>query len=183
MVGGALTECSAGRIRGDVSSERRQNEDEKPSPVPSSLPERIGRFRVVGKLGEGGMGIVLEAEQESPRRRVALKIGRAGAELDDLQVRMFQREADTLARLEHPNIAAIYEAGRTDDGRQFFAMELVRGRTLKQWLESRPIHPDDREIARRLELFRTRPMHKFGRGQKNGKSSTQFPMSWRSIFE
>ena len=61
------------------------------------------------------MGRVYEAEQASPRRRVALKVIR-GSLVDDVQIRMFLREAETLGRLEHPNIGAIYESGRTADG-------------------------------------------------------------------
>jgi serine/threonine protein kinase len=87
----------------------------------------IGRFRVLSRLGEGGMGIVYEAEQEEPRRRVALKVMRGGWGDDAEGLRFFRREAQTLARLQHPGIAAIHEAGRTDDGRPYFAMELVRG--------------------------------------------------------
>src|SRR5437773_2436442 len=98
---------------------------ESASPT-ASRPLSIGSFRLVRKLGEGGMGIVYEAEQQNPRRAVALKVIRGGAFVDDTQVKMFQREAQTLARLKHPSIAAIYEMGRTDDGQHFFAMELVR---------------------------------------------------------
>src|SRR5207247_11407823 len=100
-----------------------------------SRPGTIGSFRIVRKLGEGGMGIVYEAEQQHPRRAVALKVIRGGAFVDEAQVKMFQREAQTLARLKHPSIAAIYEIGRTDDGQHFFAMELVRGETLGEWLK------------------------------------------------
>ena len=82
--------------------------------TPTPLPSRIGRYRIVGKLGEGGMGVVYEAEQESPRRRVAVKVVRGGQFVDEQQVRMFQREADTLARLKHPNIGAIYDSGCTE---------------------------------------------------------------------
>lgn len=89
-------------------------------------PNRIGPYRIIGRLGEGGMGVVFEAEQESPRRKVAVKVIRGGQLVDESQVRMFQREVDTLARLQHPNIGGIYESGRTEDGQHFFAMELVR---------------------------------------------------------
>jgi serine/threonine protein kinase len=90
----------------------------------SRLPVSIGSYRILGKLGEGGMGIVYEAEQDHPKRRVALKIIRGGQVVDEERLRMFQREANTLARLKHPNIGAIYESGRTKDGQHFFAMEL-----------------------------------------------------------
>ena len=79
------------------------------------------------------MGIVYEAEQKDPFRKVALKIVRGGHFVDDQDLRMFRREIETLARLTHPNIAALYEAGRTNDGQHFFTMELVVGETLAAW--------------------------------------------------
>jgi serine/threonine protein kinase/Flp pilus assembly protein TadD len=115
--------------------------------------QTIGHYRILGKLGEGGMGIVFEAEQEHPRRRVALKVIRGGTFVDDQQVKMFQREVDTLARLKHPNIAAIYEAGRTEAGEHFFAMELVSGRPLDQYLRGHDDQMDDAEIRSRLRVF------------------------------
>jgi len=123
----------------------------KPSP---GLPAAIGRYRILGKLGEGGMGVVYEAEQQSPKRRVAVKVVRGGQLVDDSRVRMFQREADTLARLKHPNIGAIYESGRTADGQHFFAMELVRGDTLSVCLAKRPKAVSGEELRFRLALFR-----------------------------
>src|SRR5262249_19742644 len=82
-------------------------------PVP---PVFIGAHRILRKLGEGGMGVVYEAEQQNPRRHVALKVIRGGRLADEYQVKLFRREAQALARLKHPGIAAIYEAGRTDEG-------------------------------------------------------------------
>jgi len=120
-----------------------------------SFPNTIGRYTILGRLGEGGMGIVFEAEQEQPRRRVALKVIRGGQFVDDERVRLFQREVDTLARLEHPNIAAIYEAGRTESGEHFFAMELVRGRTLDDFMSLRQGPLDEPEIRFRLRMFLT----------------------------
>jgi serine/threonine protein kinase/tetratricopeptide (TPR) repeat protein len=118
------------------------------------LPDAIGGYRVISVLGQGGMGIVYEAEQASPRRRVALKVIRGGQFVDESRVKMFQREAETLARLKHPNIGAIYESGRTEDGHHFFAMELVRGETLNHHLAHRhgPVTPE--ELDHRLALFR-----------------------------
>jgi serine/threonine protein kinase/Tfp pilus assembly protein PilF len=108
---------------------------------------------VLGVLGEGGMGVVYEAEQASPRRRVALKVIRGGHFVDENHIRMFRREAETLARLRHPNIGAIYESGRTDDGRHFFAMELVRGKTLGDYLADRPRRVTPDELEHRLAVF------------------------------
>jgi tetratricopeptide (TPR) repeat protein/tRNA A-37 threonylcarbamoyl transferase component Bud32 len=119
------------------------------------IPESIGGYRVIGLLGEGGMGVVWEAEQASPRRRVAVKVMRQGHFVDDVHARMFRREAESLGRLRHPNIATIYESGHTEDGHDYFAMELVRGQTLDRWLASRegPLTP--KEVTQRLEVFRT----------------------------
>jgi tetratricopeptide (TPR) repeat protein len=95
------------------------------------------------------MGIVYEAEQQTPRRPVAIKVIRGGQHVDEYRARLFQREAQTLGRLRHPAIAAIYEAGRTDDGQHFFVMELVHGLPLNEYI-------GDRQVTRRerLELFR-----------------------------
>jgi len=125
-----------------------------PRPAPP-LPATIAGYRIVGLLGEGGMGVVWEAEQERPNRRVALKVMRRDHRVDDLHRRLFLREAETLARLKHPNIAAIYASGHTEDGHDFFAMELVQGRTLAQWLADRPARLDVGELGLRLHLFRT----------------------------
>jgi serine/threonine protein kinase/Flp pilus assembly protein TadD len=99
--------------------------------------ETVGGFRILSKLGEGGMGIVYEAEQPHPRRLVALKVMRPGLHLEEQQVRLFEREVEALARLRHRGIAAIYEAG-ADQGRHFFAMELVRGQPLRGWMAGSP---------------------------------------------
>jgi serine/threonine protein kinase/tetratricopeptide (TPR) repeat protein len=119
------------------------------------IPDSIGAYRVIGLLGEGGMGVVWEAEQASPHRRVAVKVMRQGHLVDDVHARMFRREAESLGRLRHPNIATIYESGHTKDGHDYFAMELVRGQRLDRWLASRegPLTP--KEVEKRLEVFRT----------------------------
>ncbi|HEX5044139.1 MAG TPA: serine/threonine-protein kinase, partial [Candidatus Polarisedimenticolaceae bacterium] len=121
---------------------------------PPPLPRSIGPYRIMRLLGQGGMGVVYEAEQASLGRTVALKVVRAGQFVDEDTLRMFAREADTLARLKHPNIAAIYEAGRTEDGQHFFAMELVRGPMLGDCMGGRPVQ-DRSHLASRLALFRT----------------------------
>lgn len=93
------------------------------------VPERIGGYRIVRRLGRGGMGLVYEAEQEGLRRRVALKVIEADAATPD-SLRRFQHEAELLARLQHPGIAQIYESGQFDDCgqmRPFLVMELVDG--------------------------------------------------------
>ena len=118
------------------------------------LPAAIGAYRILGVLGRGGMGVVYEAEQPHPQRRVALKVMHHGHRVDEVHARLFQREAETLARLDHPNIAAIYESGHTADGHDYFAMELVAGETLDVWLANRPTPVTPAELELRLRLFR-----------------------------
>ncbi len=96
------------------------------------LPKTVGHYRILRLLGEGGMGTVYEAEQEQPRRRVALKVikpGMAGPEL----LRRFEHESQALGRLQHPGIAQIYEAGTAETAcgtQPYFAMEFIHGRSL-----------------------------------------------------
>jgi len=104
----------------------------------------IGGYRIIRKLGHGGMGVVWEAEQRMPRRAVALKVIRGGQLVDEHHVKLFEREAQTLARLKHPGIAAIYEAGCTPDGEHFFAMELIRGESLADFVAHRRDESDPR---------------------------------------
>ncbi len=102
------------------------------------LPERIGPFRIIGLLGEGGMGRVYEAEQDSPRRIVALKVIKPGVATSE-GIARFERESQVLGRLQHPGIAAIYQAGTADTGdgpQPWFAMEFVRGQTLLDYAEA-----------------------------------------------
>ena len=122
--------------------------------TPRRMPEKIGEYRLLRLLGQGGMGVVYEAEQQSPRRLVALKVMRQGHFVDDPHTRMFHREAETLGRLKHPGIAAIYESGHTEDGHDFFAMELVQGRDLDAWVENRPTPISPAELELRLRVFR-----------------------------
>ena len=98
-------------------------------------PTVIGGFRVVGRLGSGGMGVVYEAEQTNPSRRVALKLVRTGL-ASESNLRRFQHEAEVLGWLDHPGIAHVYQAGTeaTPAGAQpWFAMELVRGEPLTEY--------------------------------------------------
>jgi WD40 repeat protein/predicted Ser/Thr protein kinase len=96
------------------------------------LPDHIGRYRVLRLLGEGGMGAVYEAEQDSPHRRVALKVIRPGL-LAAALLKRFAQEVEILGRLHHPGIAQIYEAGVAQDGQPFFAMEFIRGLPLDEY--------------------------------------------------
>jgi serine/threonine protein kinase len=99
------------------------------------LPEKIGPYAVKRLLGEGGQALVYEAEQASPRRLVALKVLKGGYLVDKTRVRHFRREIQTLARLNHPVIATIFEAGRTQEGLHYFAMERVAGSPLHTFVK------------------------------------------------
>ncbi len=103
-------------------------------PRPLSHPERIGAYRIQRPLGFGGMGVVYLAEQDSPRRAVALKLLRLDS-ASPRQLERFEREAELLGRLSHSGIARVYEAGwaETETGRRpFFAMEYVEGEALHE---------------------------------------------------
>ena len=111
------------------------------------LPTHIGRYRILRRHAEGGMGTVYEAEQDNPRRTVALKVIRPGLISPELLHR-FSHEAQILGRLQHPGIAQVYEAGMGEDGRPFFAMEFIRGMPLDEYARSRGLN-----AAARLELL------------------------------
>jgi predicted Ser/Thr protein kinase/tetratricopeptide (TPR) repeat protein len=104
---------------------------------PDQDPERIGRFSIVRRIGEGGMGVVFEAEQDEPKRRVALKVLRPGA-LGRSALRRFRYEAQVLGMLQHPGIAQIYEAGAVETAfgpQPYIAMEYVEGRRITDYAD------------------------------------------------
>lgn len=120
------------------------------APESPPAPERIGGYRVVREVGRGGMGVVYEAEQGEPRRRVAVKVIREGL-ADPDSVQRFRREVQLLGRLQHPGIAHVYESGVDHQGgsaRSYFAMEFIDGLPLDR-------HADERGlgIAERIELI------------------------------
>src|SRR5512146_977193 len=110
------------------------------------FPTSIGRYRIVRLLGEGGMGVVYEAEQYQPQRRVALKVIKAAWASPEL-LRRFEQEFQTLGRLHHPGIAQIYEAGTADTGfgfQPFFAMEIIYGKPLGEYADARRLNTRQR---------------------------------------
>ena len=112
------------------------------------LPEHIGPYRILQVLGEGGMGTVYEAEETgSVRRRVALKVIRAGLVTEEVVAR-FEAERQALAVMNHPGIAKVLHAGTTESGQPFFAMELVRGLPITQYSDTHRL-----SIPQRVELF------------------------------
>jgi serine/threonine protein kinase len=121
-----------------------------PPPAPSrpAHPARIGPYRIVRVLGQGGMGTVYEAEQLEPlRRTVALKVIRRGMDTDEVLAR-FESERQALAVMDHPHIARALEAGTTDEGLPYFVMELVAGEPITDYCDRHGL-----DLRRRLQLF------------------------------
>jgi tetratricopeptide (TPR) repeat protein len=115
--------------------------------LPGPPPEKIGPYKILEALGAGGMGVVYRAEQEQPRRQVALKVMKPGTASGD-RLRRFEHEAQVLGRLQHEGIARIYEAGTADTGhgpQPYFAMELIQGKPLT-------VFADDQRLGTRERL-------------------------------
>src|SRR5437763_13440492 len=109
--------------------------------------DRIGRYKLLQQIGEGGCGIVYMAEQEEPvRRRVALKVIKLGMDTKSVIAR-FEAERQAVALLDHPNIAKVLDAGATETGRPYFVMELVRGIKITDYCDQ-----NDLSTKERLEL-------------------------------
>ena len=118
------------------------------APVTEQPGDRIGRYKLWEKIGEGGFGVVYVAEQEEPvRRRVALKVIKLGMDTREVIAR-FEAERQALALMDHPNIARVLDAGATDAGRPYFVMELVRGIRITDYCDQHNLTTEDR-----LELF------------------------------
>jgi non-specific serine/threonine protein kinase/serine/threonine-protein kinase len=115
---------------------------------PAGEHKTIGPYRLIRTLGVGGMGQVWLAEQTEPmRRRVALKLIRAGM-YDSALVQRFQSERQSLAIMEHPAIAKVFDAGTTSEGQPYFAMEYVDGPPITDYCDRKKL-----EIRERLKLF------------------------------
>jgi len=115
--------------------------------VPPGSPEApalIGRYRLLRKVGEGGMGEVWEAEQQEPvRRRVAVKVIKEGMDTKAVVAR-FEAERQALALMSHPNVARVFDAGQTARGRPFFAMEFVKGEPLTAYCDRNRLPTQER---------------------------------------
>jgi serine/threonine protein kinase/WD40 repeat protein len=117
--------------------------------TPSEKPgDRIGRYKLLQQIGEGGCGVVYMAEQEEPvRRRVALKVIKLGMDTKNVIAR-FEAERQALALMDHPNIAKVLDAGATETGRPYFVMELVRGIKITDYCDQNNL-----STKARLDLF------------------------------
>ena len=110
--------------------------------------DRIGRYKLLQQIGEGGMGLVYMAEQDQPvRRSVALKIIKLGMDTRQVVAR-FEAERQALAMMNHPHIAKVFDAGVTDSGRPYFVMELVRGIPITEYCDKNFL-----PTRKRLDLF------------------------------
>ena len=108
----------------------------------------IGPYKLLQKIGEGGMGAVFMAEQEKPvRRKVALKVIKPGMDTAQVIAR-FEAERQALAIMDHPHIARVLDAGATETGRPYFVMELVKGVPITEYCDRNHLTPSER-----LELF------------------------------
>jgi eukaryotic-like serine/threonine-protein kinase len=107
------------------------------SPHPREDPQSLAHFKILDRVGEGGMGIVYRAQDEKLGRVVALKVLPPGFAADDARRKRFTREARLAAAVQHPNLVTVYELGEAQ-GRVYIAMEFVQGRTLRAWLQEGP---------------------------------------------
>jgi len=108
----------------------------------------IGRYKLLEKIGEGGMAVVYMAEQTEPiRRKVALKIIKLGMDTKQVIAR-FEAERQALAMMDHPNIAKVFDAGATETGRPYFVMELVHGVSITEYCDKNKL-----DTHRRLKLL------------------------------
>ena len=133
----------------DKASAGRFLANQSPSAPATQLPSegvggRVGPYKLLQQIGEGGMGVVYMAEQQEPvRRRVALKIIKPG--MDSRQViARFEVERQALAMMDHQNIARVLDAGTTPSGRPYFVMELVHGVPITQFCDENQLTPQQR---------------------------------------
>jgi hypothetical protein len=117
--------------------------------IPAEKPgDRIGRYKLLQQIGEGGCGVVYMAEQEEPvHRRVALKVIKLGMDTKQVIAR-FEAERQAVALMDHPNIAKVLDVGATDTGRPYFVMELVRGIKITDYCDQNNL-----STRERLDLF------------------------------
>jgi serine/threonine protein kinase len=132
------------------SGSRAGNDEALVLPITERPGNTIGPYKLVRRIGEGGMGVVYLAEQEKPvRRRVALKIINPGMDSEQVIAR-FEAERQVLTLMDHPNFARVLDVGATDTGRPYFVMEFVEGSPITEYCARHSLSTDER-----LELFTT----------------------------
>jgi WD40 repeat protein/serine/threonine protein kinase len=135
--------------KGNVSS-LRYNITDAPIGAHKTIGAQIGPYKILQDIGEGGFGVVYMAEQQRPvRRKVALKIIKPGMDSREVIAR-FEAEQQALAMMDHPNIARVLDAGTTDNGHPYFAMELVKGVPITEYCDK-----NNMTLPKRLDLFVT----------------------------
>ena len=120
----------------------------QPEPTPTGMPDSVGPYRIIRKIGTGGMGIVYEAWQEAPHRKVALKVMNSQMVSKSAKAR-FEREGEALGRLQHPGIAQVYAVGSGDFGfgeQPYMAMELIGGSPLLEYAHAQGLGRRDRVL-------------------------------------
>ncbi|HEV3410776.1 MAG TPA: serine/threonine-protein kinase, partial [Chthoniobacterales bacterium] len=140
----SLLAQASGNVLETCAEELRTSQEE------STLGRRIGSYRIVRELGRGGMGAVYLAERadEEFQKQVAIKLLKRGTDTDEV-LRRFRAEREILARLEHPNIARLLDAGTTEDGLPYFVMEYVVGARVNDYCFAQNL-----SVPERLQLFR-----------------------------
>ena len=146
---GICAECSTDSVRTTASSGSDSNSTAtSPGVSPGDFPDRVGPYKILARLGKGGMGEVYLAEQDKPiHRRVALKLIKLGMDTREVIAR-FESERQALALMSHPNIAKVLDAGATESGSPYFVMEYVPGIPIAEYCDKHLLTTNER-----LELF------------------------------
>src|SRR5262245_58759117 len=151
LIPGSFLRRHADAAPSDLAPPARGDPSQVPTHTPSPLAsaaELIGPYRLLGRIGEGGMGEVWRAEQSGPiRRQVALKVIKSGMDTRQVVAR-FEAERQALAWMNHPAIARVYDAGETPHGRPYFVMELVPGEPITTYCDRERL-----TVQERLDLF------------------------------
>lgn len=145
-----MAEPAEGAVRGGLEGILKSVGVRTTGGVEAPLPRMVGQYEILRRIGSGGMGEVYEGLQETPRRRVAVKVMRSGGNAE-LMSRRFRREIEFVGRLSHPGIVPVYEAGMTELGGvlvPFYAMELVSGMALLEFVRQRGLG-----LEEKLRLF------------------------------
>lgn len=167
---GVLRRLLDGLAPGSRLAIRRGRRGDTPAPGSPHVPGRLGRYRILHRLGQGGMGVVFAAEDESLGRRVAVK---TIAEPDESARKRFRREARAAAGVNHPNVCQVYEIGE-DGGQLFIAMELLEGESLADRLARGPLPMAEATTLGRGILGALQALHATGIVHRDLKPSNVF---------